>query len=119
MYRCTVLGGDKGGKVIFLPAPYSPDFDCALMTCVNKWYQEAINKGFIKDDSVAPSEIAITEAPAPNSEKVPNHTMDEARLEEIMANLAANHQKQEEPAELVASAAAPAGQSETTAQGCS
>lgn len=100
--------GDKGGKVIFLPAPYSPDFDRALMTCVNKWYQEAINKGFIKDDSVAPSEIAITEAPAPNSEKVPNHTMDEARLEEIMANLAANHQKQEEPAELVASAAAPA-----------
>ena len=100
--------GDKGGKVIFLPAPYSPDFDRALMNCVNKWYQEAINKGFIKDDSVAPSEIASTEAPAPNSEKVPNHTMDEARLEEIMANLAANHQKQEEPAELVASAAAPA-----------
>lgn len=100
--------GDKGGKVIFLPAPYSPDFDRVLMTCVNKWYQEAINKGFIKDDSVFPSEIAITEAPAPNSEKVPNHTMDEARLEEIMANLAANHKKQEEPPELVASAAAPA-----------
>lgn len=100
--------GDKGGKVIFLPAPYSPDFDRALMNCVNKWYQEAINKGFIKDDSVAPSEIASTEALAPNSEKVPNHTMDETRLEEIMANLAANHQKQEEPAELVASAAAPA-----------
>lgn len=100
--------GDKGGKVIFLPAPYSPDFDRVLMTCVNKWYQEAINKGFIKDNSVVPSEIAITEAPAPNSEKVPNHTMDEARLEEIMANLAANHKKQEESAELVASAAAPA-----------
>ncbi len=100
--------GDNGGKVIFLPAPYSPDFDRALMSCVNKWYQEAINKGFIKDDSAVPSEIAITEAPAPNSEKVPNHTMDEARLEEIMANLAANHQKQEEPAELVATAAAPA-----------
>ncbi|MBI5174994.1 MAG: hypothetical protein HY986_19055 [Candidatus Melainabacteria bacterium] len=31
--------GDKGGKVIFLPAPYSPDFDKVLMEGVNKWYQ--------------------------------------------------------------------------------
>lgn len=31
--------GDKGGKVIFLPAPYSPDFDKVLMEGVNRWYQ--------------------------------------------------------------------------------
>lgn len=30
--------GDKGGKVIFLPSPYSPDFDRALMNGVEKWY---------------------------------------------------------------------------------
>jgi hypothetical protein len=98
--------GDNGGKVIFLPAPYSPDFDRVLMVCVNKWYQEAINKGFIKDDSVVAQSAPVE--PQLNSEKVPNHTMDEARLEEIMANLAANHQKKtEETAELVAS---PAGE---------
>jgi hypothetical protein len=42
--------------------------------------------------TVVVAQSAPEEAPL-NSEKVPNHTMDEARLEEIMANLAANHQK--------------------------
>lgn len=103
--------GDNGGKVIFLPAPYSPDFDRVLMTCVNKWYQEAINKGFIKDNAAIAKDIE-QESPAPTSEKVPNHTMDEARLEEIMANLAANHQKKTDEAEAVASTAAAPAQSE-------
>lgn len=40
--------GDNGGKVIFLPAPYSPDFDKALMNGVDIWYQEAIKQGHIK-----------------------------------------------------------------------
>jgi hypothetical protein len=104
--------GDNGGKVIFLPAPYSPDFDRVLMICVNKWYQEAINKGFIKDNAAIAKETE-QESPAPTSEKVPNHTMDEARLEEIMANLAANHQKKTDEAEAVASAAAAPAQNES------
>ena len=98
--------GDNGGKVIFLPAPYSPDFDRVLMVCVNKWYQEAINKGFIKDNSAIPATSEQEESPPQNSEKVPNHTMDEARLEEIMANLAANHQKKTDEAEAAANSAA-------------
>ncbi|HEY9680953.1 MAG TPA: hypothetical protein V6C86_05160 [Oculatellaceae cyanobacterium] len=32
--------GDQGGKIIFLPAPYSPDFDKVLMECVNIWYNQ-------------------------------------------------------------------------------
>ncbi|MFA7336553.1 MAG: hypothetical protein WC028_07180 [Candidatus Obscuribacterales bacterium] len=105
--------GDNGGKVIFLPAPYSPDFDRVLMVCVNKWYQEAINKGFIKDGSVVVAQSAPDEAPL-NSEKVPNHTMDEARLEEIMANLAANHQKKTE--EATEPAASPASEAASKAK---
>lgn len=105
--------GDNGGKVIFLPAPYSPDFDRVLMVCVNKWYQEATNKGFIKDGSVVVAQSAPEEAPL-NSEKVPNHTMDEARLEEIMANLAANHQKKTE--EAAEPATSPAGEAASKAK---
>jgi hypothetical protein len=91
--------GDNGGKVIFLPAPYSPDFDRVLMTCVNKWYQEALDKGYIKGSEAAPVAAPSESRPGgPDfySESQPQasgKTMDEARLEEIMANLAANHQK--------------------------
>ncbi|MBS1993867.1 MAG: hypothetical protein JSS83_25295, partial [Cyanobacteria bacterium SZAS LIN-3] len=43
--------GDNGGKVVFLPAPYSPDFDRVLMNCVDKWYQEAVRQGTIQPSS--------------------------------------------------------------------
>lgn len=33
-----LIAGDNGGRIIFLPAPYSPDFDRTLMDCVNGWY---------------------------------------------------------------------------------
>jgi hypothetical protein len=46
--------GDNGGKVVFLPAPYSPDFDKVLMGCVDKWYQEALRQGTIKESTSAP-----------------------------------------------------------------
>ncbi|HEY9677454.1 MAG TPA: hypothetical protein V6C76_05570 [Drouetiella sp.] len=35
-----LIAGDNGGRIIFLPAPYSPDFDRTLMDCVNDWYQK-------------------------------------------------------------------------------
>ncbi len=101
--------GDNGGKVIFLPAPYSPDFDRVLMNCVNKWYQDAITKGFIKDDSVpfAPAVEMESQVDTPNySDKVPTQTMDEARLEEIMASLASHHASSTAAAEARASAPA-------------
>ncbi len=105
--------GDNGGKVIFLPAPYSPDFDRVLMNCVNKWYQDAIIKGFIKDDSVpfvpAVEPESQSDSP-PLADKVPTQTMDEARLEEIMASLASHHASSTAAAE--AKAKAPAENSE-------
>lgn len=33
-----LIAGDNGGRIIFLPAPYSPDFDRTLMDCINNWY---------------------------------------------------------------------------------
>ncbi len=52
--------GDNGGKVVFLPAPYSPDFDKVLMTCVDTWYQEALRQGTIQEStsSSAPASAA-------------------------------------------------------------
>ncbi len=30
---------ESSGRVVFLPAPYSPDFDKTLIDCLNRWYQ--------------------------------------------------------------------------------
>ncbi|MBX3153965.1 hypothetical protein KF728_27670 [Candidatus Obscuribacterales bacterium] len=30
---------ESSGNVVFLPSPYSPDFDKTLIDCLNKWYQ--------------------------------------------------------------------------------
>ncbi|MGH9553332.1 MAG: hypothetical protein ACRD3W_28385, partial [Terriglobales bacterium] len=32
-----LIAGDNGGRIVFLPAPYSPDFDKTLMDCINEW----------------------------------------------------------------------------------
>jgi hypothetical protein len=50
--------GDNGGKVVFLPAPYSPDFDRVLMGCVDKWYQEALRQGTIQESTAVPAGAA-------------------------------------------------------------
>jgi hypothetical protein len=34
-----LIAGDNGGRILFLPAPYSPDFDRTLMNCINMWDQ--------------------------------------------------------------------------------
>lgn len=35
-----LIAGERGGKIIFLPAPYSPDFDVTLMQCVQAWHDK-------------------------------------------------------------------------------
>jgi hypothetical protein len=32
-----LMAGDQGGRILFLPAPYSPDFDKKLIECVQDW----------------------------------------------------------------------------------
>ncbi len=39
-----LYAGDNGGRIIFLPAPYSPDFDRKLVECTNYWYQKKIGE---------------------------------------------------------------------------
>jgi hypothetical protein len=34
-----LIAGDNGGRILFLPAPYSPDFDRPLMECVDIWHR--------------------------------------------------------------------------------
>lgn len=38
-----LYAGDNGGRIIFLPSPYSPDFDRRLIECINYWYQKKTN----------------------------------------------------------------------------
>ena len=32
-----LMAGDQGGRILFLPAPYSPDFDKKLIECIQDW----------------------------------------------------------------------------------
>lgn len=95
--------GDNGGKVVFLPAPYSPDFDRALMNCVNKWYNEAINRGFIAEPEAVPTAAEAVKPSGPSfySEQAPN-----ADLAPSQAQAVYNEQIQS-PVSAPAPAAAP------------
>ncbi len=57
-----LYAGDNGGQVIFLPAPYSPDFDRTLIECINQWYL-ASSFAF---QSATP-ETSAPETPAPQT----------------------------------------------------
>jgi hypothetical protein len=35
-----LIAGDQGGRILFLPSPYSPDFDKKLIECVQIWYDK-------------------------------------------------------------------------------
>jgi hypothetical protein len=41
--------GPKAGQVVFLPAPYAPEYDAKLKECIERWY------ALHSDDSAAPS----------------------------------------------------------------
>ena len=69
-----LVAGDQGGRIIFLPAPYSPDFDKTLIECVNIWY----NQGEIDTAPVpvsapveAPAKASVPSPPAPPAQVVP------------------------------------------------
>jgi hypothetical protein len=55
-----LVAGDQGGRIIFLPAPYSPDFDKTLIECVNIWY----NQGEVDTTSVPVAAPVETKAKA-------------------------------------------------------
>jgi len=56
-----LIAGDNGGRILFLPAPYSPDFDRPLMECVDNWSK---SKQAGSAAGMA-GEGAATEGPAP------------------------------------------------------
>jgi hypothetical protein len=41
--------GPKAGQVVFLPAPYGPEYDAKLKECIDRWYAQHI------DDSAPPA----------------------------------------------------------------
>jgi hypothetical protein len=45
-----LFAGDNGGRVVFLPAPYSPDFDKTLLECANLWYNRKLGEDASLDD---------------------------------------------------------------------
>jgi len=45
-----LFAGDNGGRVVFLPAPYSPDFDKTLMECATLWYNRKLGEEITMED---------------------------------------------------------------------
>ncbi len=52
--------GDCGGQVVFLPAPYSPDFDHSLVDCIYQWH-----KNNMRDDPGLVEEVAVVQDTMP------------------------------------------------------
>ncbi len=48
-----LIAGDKGGRVVFLPAPYSPDFDRVLIDCIKSWYADKEGLGIDNVENTA------------------------------------------------------------------
>ncbi len=57
-----LVAGNNGGSIIFLPAPYSPDFDKVLIDCINNWFNKR-NNLFI------PNQANVEKANQPSSVK--------------------------------------------------
>jgi len=50
-----LIAGDNGGRVVFLPAPYSPDFDRVLIECINIWHaaKQGFESGSVEDSAAS------------------------------------------------------------------
>ena len=68
-----LVAGDQGGRIIFLPAPYSPDFDKTLIECVNIWYNqgEVDTAPFPVATPVEAPKAAVSSQPAPPAPAAP------------------------------------------------
>lgn len=58
---------DSNGRVVFLPAPFSPDFDRTLIEGLNLWYQKKQPTA----DEIASEQREAQELKAANAEEVP------------------------------------------------
>ncbi len=71
-----LYAGDKGGRIIFLPAPYSPDFDRTLIHCLNLWYSKREGEDisqYVKDETAALVAASVehqAQAAAPGSAQI-------------------------------------------------
>ncbi len=54
-----LLAGNNGGSIVFLPAPYSPDFDKVLIDCIDKWYAKRYNLSVASQGSKEESKPAL------------------------------------------------------------
>ncbi len=60
-----LIAGDNGGRILFLPAPYSPDFDRTLLDCIGSWNngKQAGNAIGMGSDNSAQNAAAPTTTP--------------------------------------------------------
>jgi len=58
-----LYAGDNAGRIVFLPAPYSPDFDRTLIECANLWYQRKLGN----DVTIGEIKQAVRDATATKS----------------------------------------------------
>ena len=63
-----LYAGDNGGRIVFLPAPYSPDFDRSLIQCANFWYQKVQG---LKPDRKEIAQAVANQLSPPRAEQKP------------------------------------------------
>ena len=75
-----LVAGNNGGSIIFLPSPYSPDFDKVLIDCVNNWFNKrnnlfSPNQGTVEKTN-QPSSVK-SETPPSSENVVSNQTQED------------------------------------------
>ena len=74
-----LYAGDNGGRIVFLPAPYSPVFDNALIESIQLWHQSKQAAG-TPEKSVSVSTPAPTPAPTVAAKTQNNNLADKAPI---------------------------------------
>jgi hypothetical protein len=83
-----LYAGDNAGRIVFLPAPYSPDFDRTLLECANLWYQRKLGNEVTLDEVKQAIEEAGIAKVMPETERVHITQVEAAKEELIVQDLA-------------------------------
>jgi cell division septum initiation protein DivIVA len=83
-----LYAGDNAGRIVFLPAPYSPDFDKTLLECANLWYQRKLgNEVTLEEVKKAIDEAGIAKI-LPETDRVHISQVEAAKEDLIVQDLA-------------------------------
>jgi hypothetical protein len=80
-----LFAGDNGGRVVFLPAPYSPDFDKTLIECTTLWYNRKSGEEITIEDVRSALGTSYTKSGTESTTERVQAAQVEAAKEELIA----------------------------------